>query len=592
MTRVRGLAPVIVALLALAVPLLPIIPEFWVILLIYIGMSGLVAIGLVMLTGIGGLTSFGQAAFAGFGAYTSAVLTARFGLSPWLGLPAALAVTGLGALLLGAVTVRLSAHYMPLGTLAWGISVFYVFSNTEWLGGHNGIQGVPSLSIGPVPLSGSRAFYVVVWAAVVLAMLASFNLLDSRTGRAIRALRQGVVAAEAFGVRIPRARLIVFVHAALLAGLSGWLFAHFQHAISPGAFGPDASIQALLMTVVGGAGEVVGGVLGAGIVTLFKNALQDLLGNAGTYEGLVFGILLVAVLQVARTGVWPFLAARLPAPAPRRLFPQAAPLPARGQGASRPAIGRHPPLLELRELHKRFGGLVAVDGVGFSVGAGEIVALIGPNGAGKSTLFNLVTGFLRLSSGSVLLNGSPITGLSPQEVAGCGVARTFQHVRLLPEVSAIENVALGAHLRGRAGPLAAVLRLDRDEERRVFAEAARRLRQVGLEEEMFRPAGQLALGQMRVLEIARALCLDPSLLLLDEPAAGLRAREKQGLAALLRALRADGMSVLLVEHDVDFVMGLADRVVVVDFGRKIAEGPPAQVRAHPAVIDAYLGAAA
>jgi branched-chain amino acid transport system permease protein len=249
-------------------------------------------------------------------------------------------------------------------------------------------------------------------------------------------------------------------------------------------------------------------------------------------------------------------------------------------------------LLSVKGATKRFGGLVAVNDVSFQVPRGHIVGLIGPNGAGKSTTFNLVTGVLELSGGEIRFAGERIDGLTPRQIAARRIARTFQHVKLAPNMSVLENVAIGAHRRGRAGMLAGILKLDRAEERRIFAEAAYQIERVGLAAMMHRKAGELALGQQRLAEIARALCLDPVLLLLDEPAAGLRHMEKQALAALIRRLRDEGISVLLVEHDMDFVMQLTDEIVVLDFGTKIAEGAPAEIRRNEAVIEAYLGTAA
>ena len=571
----------------LALPILPGVPDFWITLWDYIGIYSLVAIGLVLLTGVGGMTSFGQAAFVGFGAYATAVLTAHFGWSPWLTLPVALLATGLAAYLLGLPTVRLSGHYLPLGTIAWGICVFYLFGNTEALGRFDGISGLPPFTLGPISLVDARAVFYLIWFCVLIAIILSGNLLDSRTGRAIRALRGGSQAAESFGVRTAQAKLIVFVYAALLAGLAGWLYAHVQRAVSPSPFGIHAGIEYLLMAVLGGSGYVLGGVFGAAIVTVLKDQLQSILpkliGSDGNFETIVFGILMVAILQFARQGLWPFALKLLPEPKPRRINKHAKALDRRPM----PEAGSL--LLQVEKARKRFGGLVAVNDVSFNVKAGEIVGLIGPNGAGKSTTFNLLTGVLRPTSGSIVYRGQEVAGSPARDVAALGVARTFQHVKLVGGMSVLENVAIGAHLRGSSGVLSSMLLLDRVEEERLLHEAAMQIERVGLTEHMHKPASSLALGQQRIVEIARALCLDPALLLLDEPAAGLRFGEKQELAALLSQLRSEGMSILLVEHDMDFVMKLTDHLVVLDFGEKIAEGDPASISANPVVLEAYLG---
>ena len=376
--------------------------------------------------------------------------------------------------------------------------------------------------------------------------------------------------------------------AAVLAAFAGWLYAHMQRSVNPTPFGLNAGIEYLLMAVVGGAAHIPGALLGAGLVTVVNNLLQDLLpkliGTQGNFETIVFGAILVLTLQASPEGIWPHIARVRPRP--HRVRPDAAPL------AARVMPPRGAPLLSVRGLNRTFGGLVAVNDLCFTLTAGEIAGLIGPNGAGKTTTFNLLTGVDQPGGGSVEFLGHSLVGLRAPAIARLGIARSFQHVRLVPSMSVIENVVIGAHLRGRAGPLRGVLRLDRAEEAQLYAEAARQLVRVGLAAQADRPATSLALGQQRVVEIARALCLDPVLLLLDEPAAGLRHNEKAELAALLRRLRGEGVTILLVEHDMDFVMNLADRLVVMDFGTMLAEGTPETVRRDPAVIEAYLGSVA
>lgn len=567
------------------VPLLP-VPDFFITQVNYVGLYALVVLGLVLLTGIGGLTSFGQAAFVGIGAYVTAILTTRYGMSPWLSLPAGLVITGCSAYLIGNITLRMSGHYLPLATIAWSIALYYLFGSVEGLGKYDGIANLPAINVLGWELGENRHMYWLIWACIGLGAWALLNLLDSRPGRAIRALKGGVQMAESMGVDTARLKILIFVIAALFASVSGWLFAHLQRAINPTPFGLGVSLEYVIMLVVGGIGQVWGALLGAGIVKLLQDQLQvvmpALVGTAGNYEWLVFGLILILLLRFAPEGLWPWIIRLFPARPPRAIA-QADALP------RREPLKPGEALLDVQGVRKAFGGLVAVDNVSFHVRSGEIVGLIGPNGAGKSTTFNLVTGLLHTSKGQVLLRGQRIDGLASREIAALGVARTFQHVKLIPNMTVLENVALGAHLRARVGALSATLRTDRRIEASILQEAAQALHRVGLGEHMHTEAGSLALGQQRLLEIARALCCDPALLLLDEPAAGLRAFEKEALARLLSTLRSDGMGILIVEHDMEFVMQLTDHIVVMVFGQKIAEGVPNAIQTHPAVLEAYLG---
>lgn len=579
----------VVAVVLACAPL--VVGGFTVSLLNEIGIGALVALGLVLLTGVGGATSFGQAAFVGIAAYASAWLTTVHGMSPWLGLPFALLLTGLSALAIGMLTLRLGGHFLALSTIAWGLSISMVFGHIEALGRHTGLSGIPPVTIGAWSLMDSQAMYYLVWTMVGLAFLFSRNLLDSRPGRAIRGLRGGATLLASVGADAYRLRLSLFVTAALFAGLAGWLYAHMNRFVSPSPFNVHASIEYLLMAVAGGLGSLAGALVGAGLVLSLKNTIQDVMPLltqwAGQIDAIVFSATFIALLHFARGGFMGFVRrwrhrhglSHRPVTwtAPRQPLPRRA-LPEKGT-----------PLLSVQGAVKRFGGLAAVDDVSFELRAGEILGLIGPNGAGKSTMFNLLTGTLPMTAGKVQFMGRDITGMPQREIARMGLARTFQHVKLRPHMSLLDNVALGAHARTRPSMLRAGLRLDREEERRILHEAQHQLERIGLGDRAHEMAGSLPLGTQRILEIARALAADPVLLVLDEPAAGLRRQEKLALGDLLRTLRDQGVTILIVEHDMDFVMRLVDRLVVMNFGSKLVEGAPAAVRADPRVQAAYLG---
>lgn len=564
---------------------------FHVALLNDIGIAALVVLGLVLVSGVGGVLSFGQAAFVGIAAYSTAWLTTTQGMSPWMGLLMGLVLTCGSAWVVGAVTMRLGGHYLALSTIAWGLAVPLVFANTAALGSHTGIDGIPAIQVGSWLLSRSQNAFVLIWLLVLVGGWFAYNLLGSRVGRTVRALRGGKVLMASFGSDSFRVRLMLFVLASGYATVAGWLYAHTHRFVSHAPFSLHASVDYVFMMVLGGMSQLASSLLGPALYIGLNNLLQDILplftNRGAQVNSLVFALLFLVILLRLPGGLGRPLARLVARIRPERK-PDPLPVPATPL-AQRAMPEKDSLVLSVKNATKRFGGLIAVNGVSFDVQAGEILGLIGPNGAGKSTMFNLLTGTLPLSDGSVQFMGQALAGMSQREIALLGVARTFQHVKLRPRMTVLENVALGAHARGGCGVWRGGLSLDRDEEARIMAEAMKQIERVGLADYAYDLAGSLPLGTQRLVEIARALAADPVVVMLDEPAAGLRHFEKQALAELLNTLRGEGVTVLIVEHDMEFVMNLVDRLVVMSFGSKIFEGKPEAARADRQVQEAYLG---
>ena len=582
MRRLASFAVALFLLLAAAA----ILNDYWVYVLAQVFLAACVTLGLTLMGGIAGMNSFGQTAFVGVAAYAVALGSTRWGLPAALVFGLALLLPLLVALVFGAVTVTLSGHYLPLSTIAWALAIGNFFGNADGLGGFQGIGNIPPLSGPGGPIEGARALVLIGIAFFVLLAL-SQNLLDSRPGRALRAIGIDRVMPECMGINTGALRLAIFLLAAAYAALAGFFYAHLQRFVSPSPFNLDVGLEYMFMALLGGSRSLWGAFAGALIMICAKEFLRQhlpaLIGQSGDFDVVVFAIGLILLMQWMPQGITGWLGGRLRSHE-RRVCA--------GTGLARrerPPAGT--PLLTVDGLTKRFGGLVANSGLRFALHAGEVLAVIGPNGAGKSTLFNLVSGVIEADAGTIAIAGRPTRGLDARRIMALGLVRTFQHVKLTPDMSVIENIALGTYRRTSTGLLRAMLRLDRREEAIAFAEAAAAGRRCGLEDRLNAAAGSLPLGLQRLVEVARALASDPLLLILDEPAAGLRGPEKERLAQLIASLRADGLGVLLVEHDMEFVMGLADRIVVMNFGTVLAEGQPAEVRANPDVLDAYLGVA-
>ncbi|WP_238009339.1 branched-chain amino acid ABC transporter ATP-binding protein/permease [Dactylosporangium sp. AC04546] len=570
----------------------------WVTVGLYAGIYAFVAIGLAALVGTAGQVSVGQAGFFAVGGYTAAILVTRYGWGQAISAVAAVVVTAAIAAIVGLPLLRLRGHYLTLATLAFAVIVAVLANEWSVTGGNSGIYGVPRPVIGRHGLFLPSDYYWLVWPLVFLAALVVDNMLRGRAGRALRAARDAPVAAATAGVRAERLSWRLFVVAAGLGGVSGVLYVYWVGIVTPESAGVMLSVQFLLMAVLGGA-SVWGAVAGAVFVQLLDQTLVTLVPLAlpeasGEYQLIGLGLVLAATMRWAPQGITGLLRRR-PRPRPSTVGvapPDAAGLV--GSGADHVETGGPAgpagPALRVHEVTKRFGGVTAVDRMSLEVYPGEVVGLIGPNGAGKTTLFNAVTGVVAPDHGTVTIAGRRMPGGRPHTLPAAGGGRTFQNLELFTSMGALENVMVGCHRLGRAGFAAAGMYLPgRREEAMLAARAGRALADIGFADDPDRPVADLAFGGQRLVEIARALAAGPRLLLLDEPMAGLSMTERRSLAALLRRLRAQRVAILLVEHDVQAVMSLCDRVVVMDRGRLLAAGTPAEVAADPEVVRAYLG---
>jgi len=580
-----------------------------------VALNAMVVLGLNLLVGSTGQVSLGHAAFYGLGAYISAITSTTLQWPLGYALLFSLFCVGVTGFLLALPTLRLEGHYLVMATLGFNIIVNIVIGQWEELtGGPSGFPGIPKLSLGPLVLNTDRSFYFFIWGLLLLLLALTRNLTDSRLGRALQAIHEKDLTAQALGIPTYRYKVIIFILSTLYAGLAGFCYAHYVTFISPKTFDIFYSVQVVTMVAVGGMGSLWGGLAG----TVLLTCLPEFLHHLDDLRVLFYGLILMSVLVFCPNGLIPALvslksirkqkphdsalshrqkteAPSIVAKSDNERFLQAIPAPGGGLQVSSSTSSRggncSPPVLDLSNVSLSFGGLQALNEVSMEVLPGEIVALIGPNGAGKTTILNIISGLLKPDTGEVSLNGGSIRPLAPHEIAASGIGRTFQTVQVFQHLNVLENMLLGYHVRGRAGFLSAYLHTagERREEKALRQEALDLLDQFQMADKAFLPIRQLSLIEQKMLEVARALALSPCLLLMDEPVGGLNPRESEALVGYLSVLKTRGIGIILVEHDMNVVMRLADRIVVLQHGCRIATGTPKEIQQDAKVIAAYLG---
>ncbi|SIT49133.1 ABC transporter [Paraburkholderia piptadeniae] len=571
----------VIGLLAAAVALPAFASGYVVNVALTIITYSILGLGLNIVVGYAGLLDLGYAAFFAIGAYTTALLETQLHFSFWETLPFSLAIAGVSGIVIGYPTLRLRSDYLAIVTLGFGEITRIVATNLEITGGPNGIYGIESPSLFGYEISSPHAVYELGMAFFIVVLVFAIRLGQSRLGRAWTSIREDEAAAEAVGVPTLRVKLLAYVMGALIGGIGGSLFAARFGTIDPTGFTYLQSVTILIIVVLGGRGSIPGVIVGAVIVA----GVPELLRFLNLWRIFGFAVALVILMLLRPQGLWPVRT--------KRAMPRADLAGVPSSPAPAVNAGDDQPLLEVRDLMCRFGGVLAIGGIGFVVRSGEILALIGPNGAGKTTVFNCLTGVIRASAGRIFWCGSPLGGGAPHRNVHSGIARTFQGIRLFGHMSAFENVLTGMDHRLHTPLVAELLGTPsaHSEAAEHEAQGMRWLAMVGLAGRASEYAADLPYGDQRRLEIARALASNPRLLLLDEPAAGMNPTEKHALMDLIRRIRALGITVLLIEHDMTLVMGVSDRIIVMDHGVIIAEGPPAQIQSDQRVIDAYLGTA-
>ena len=595
----------------------------------FAGLSLMVVVSVYLIIAQAGQLSFGHAAFYGVGAYTTSILVIRYNVPTLPALLAGAALAGVIALVIGRPVLKLRYFYLALATIGLGIIFSVIVIQAAGVtGGTLGLAPVPPLSVFGFAFDTYFRQYYIVWIVALLMLLFTERALGMRVGRALRAIATSEIAAETLGVRTANWKLIAFVASAVFCAIAGALYAFVLAAITPSAFAFSAAILPIIMMLIGGGGSIWGGLVGAVLMTWVSNSLS----GTQQWSAVIYSVIMILLLLFLPMGITG-LFTRQRLVAVKNAFRRqsraetiacAAEVESQGSiGAceTQVALPAYLPehirivtraeadsgtlmaelkrlagdvgeeLLRVEGVSVDFGGLRAVNQVDMSVRTGQIVALIGPNGAGKTTLFNVISRLQHASEGRVFLAGEEITRKSPAASARLGMARTFQNLRIFENMDALENVLVGCHRHEKAGFISGGLGLpaQRREEKASRLRAMDALRLVGLEGAAHVPAASLPYGQQRLVEIARALASEPRLLLLDEPAAGMNAAERQYLVGRIRRIRDAGVTVLLVEHDIELVMDLCDWVTVLDYGKRIADGGPDAIQRDEAVIEAYLG---
>ena len=528
--------------------------------------------GLSVVLGLCGQINLAQAAFFGFGAYAVGLGTADFHLSFWACLGIGLLVSIVAGALLGLTTLKLGGHYLAMVTISFQQIVTLVMTNA--IGFTHGPDGVSHIER-PELFSSQQAYLAFCVAVLASVGYLVWRLPESRLGRAMRAVRDNELAAGVAGIDVYRTKVLAFAICALLGALGGGLFAGGFAYISPDQFSFAESIIFLTMALLGGIASPIGSVIGTGLLILIPEWLRFLKSVPGLYLAL-YGLAVILIVLFMPDGIWGFIANQL------TRFKRKPALQAGGELVLKSDQRSSGPVLEVSGLCKYFGGLKAVDGVDIAVRRGSVHALIGPNGSGKTTILNVLSGLYSATSGSIRLDGADITREAPHMRNVAGLGRTFQNIRLFRTMTALENVMIGAERKGNA-------MLEAGSAQALQQRAMAALVFVGLGGREQELVTSFSYGHQRLIEIARALAGNPTLLLLDEPAAGLNSTEKLGLHELLKRIAAQGLTILIIDHDMTLVSEAASHITVLNFGRRIADGESLAVLSHPDVISAYLG---